>query len=126
MFTLYSWYTNVQLAFAGVTQFIVSWGFFGSLAAGLVAAAYFSKLIVAVPVVGPLFERFIVPIRKDLYWAAFGCVLIMFGMYVGAKDATNRCVAKQVVIEKIVTKAVDKTSTPRAKKQADRWDKTEY
>lgn len=119
MFTLYSWFTSVQLAFAGVTQFIVSWGFFGTVAAGLVAAGYFSKVI---PVVGPYLE----PIRRDLYWAAFGCVLIMFGMYVGAKDATNRCEIKQAIVEKVVTKAVEKTTTPKAKRQNDRWDKPEY
>lgn len=119
MFTLYSWFTSVQLAFAGVTQYIVSWGFFGSLALGLVLAAYFSKVI---PLIGP----WLTPIRKDLYWAALGCVLIMFGMYVGARDATNRCKAQQTVIEKVVTKAVKKSTTPASQKRLDRWDRPEY
>ena len=119
MYTLYTIWTNISLAFAGIGQYIVHWGFFGSLAAGLIAAAWLSPVI---PIVGP----YLVALRKDLYWAAFGCVLIMYGMYVGGKDAALRCEAKQVVISNVVTKAVKKTTTPKAQHQKDRWDKPEY
>lgn len=112
-------FTSIQLAFAGVTQYILHWGLFGSLALGLVAASYFAASI-------PFIGKFLEPIRRDLLWAALGCVLIMFGMFIGAKDATNRCEAKQIVIEKVVTKAVNKTTTPKAQRQKDRWDKPEY
>ena len=116
MFTLFA---SIQSAFAGVTAYIVHWGFFGSLAAGLVLAGVFSQVI---PFIGP----YLTPIRRDLYWAAFGCVLIMFGMFIGSKDATNRCVAKQVIITKVVTKAVNKAKTPASRQRHDRWDKPEY
>jgi hypothetical protein len=112
-------FTAIQLAFAGVTHYILHWGLFGGLAIGLAATAWFSQVI---PVVGP----WLYPIRRDLYWAAFGCVLIVAGMYMGAQDATNRCEAKQLVIEKVVTKAVEQTTTPQAKRQKDRYDKPEY
>lgn len=118
MFTLLNSWTSVQLWFAGVTQYVLHWGFFGCLAAGLVAAGVFSGVI---PVIGP----YLTALRKDLYWAAFGCVLIMFGMYVGGKDAAGRCVAQQTVITKYVTKAVHKTTTPKSKAKVDRWDKPE-
>ena len=119
MASLFTLGLHVQQTFAGITAFIIHWGFWGSLAAGLVAAGLFSSMI---PVIGP----YLTAIRRDLYWAAFGCVLIMFGMYQGARDATARCEAKQVVITKTVTKAVTKTKTPSAQKQNDRWDRPEY
>jgi hypothetical protein len=119
MLTLYHVWTSIQLAFAGATSYILNWGVWGGLAAGLVFCAFFSNLI---PVVGP----YLTALRKDLLWAAFGCVLIMFGMHQGGKAATDRCVAQQVVITKVVTKAVHKTTTPAAKRQKDRFDRPEY
>lgn len=115
---MFSFLTSIYLAFAGITQYILHWGLFGSLAAGLVLVAWFSQVI---PVVGPL----LYPIRKDLYWAAFGCVLIMFGMYLGGRDASLRCEAKQVVVEKVVIKEVERTKTPKSRARKDRWDSRE-
>ncbi len=108
----------IHLAFAGVVQYILHWGLFFALACGLAAAGWFSQ---AIPIVGD----WLYPIRRDLYWAAFGCLLIMYGMYLGGKDASNRCEAKQVIVEKIVIKEVEKTTTPKARARKDRWDSKE-
>lgn len=112
-------FTAIQLAFAGATQYILHWGLFASLAVALAAAGYFTT---AVPIIGPYLKD----MREHLLWAAFGCVLVMVGMYIGGRDAARRCEAKQIIIEKVVTKAVTKTSTPKAKAQQDRWDREEY
>lgn len=110
---------STQLLFAGVTKYVVHWGFWGTATAVLLALGVFAP---AIPVIGPFLSK----IRKDFFLAAGVCVAVMYGMYTGAKDATARCVAKEVVIEKTVTKAVDKTKTPAAKRQRDRWDNPEY
>lgn len=119
MITLVNFFTAAQTEFTSVTKLIVDFGFFAILAACLVAAGVCSNMI---PYVGPYLHA----IRKDLYWAAFGCVLILFGEYVGAKAERAVCKSKTVVVEKIVTKAVKKTTTPAAKRQKDKWDRADY
>lgn len=112
-------FTSIQLAFAGLGHYVLHWGIWGGLAAGLVALALFSS---AIPVVGP----YLTALRKDLLWAAFGCVLIMYGMFQGGRDAEARCVAKQKVVVMRVDKVVQRTKTPKYRAKHDRYSNSRY
>ncbi len=105
----------IQLAAAGVWPFIWQWGLEIGLIILLLAAAFFSS---AIPVIGPYLNG----LRKDLLWAAAAVGILMAGQLIGTHDANNRCKAKETVIEKIVTKTVEKTKTPKAVHQTDPFD----
>lgn len=107
--------TTIELALAGVWHYILHWGIGVALIICLLGAAYFTT---AVPLIGPSLSG----MRKDLCWAAFGVAVFLGGHVVGAKDATNRCVAQRVIVEKTVEKAVVKSTTPKSKAKRDRWD----
>lgn len=119
MFGIFSWVTSAKLAFAGATQYIMHWGIFGGIAAACILLAVFSGVI---PVIGP----YLTALRKDLYWVAFGCGLIMLGMFISGRDAAHRYAAKQAVVSTTVDTAVDKTTMPAARHQKDRWDNPNY
>ena len=90
----------------------------------LVGLAYGSRFLTVIPLVGGLLSDLFAPLRKDLLWAAFGCVLILGGEYVGDRDARAACVAKTVVIDNIVTKDVAKVKKDKTTK--DPWDNPNY
>ena len=115
----YFFLTWLKLTFAGIWVYILHWGVGVAAIILLVAAAFFSN---SIPIIG----IYLAPLRKDLLWAAGGVALLLIGQVIGAHDATQRCVAKQVVIEKIVNKAVDKTKTPAAKGKKDPFDDPDY
>ena len=77
----------------------------------------------------PMFGQFLAdlfkPLRKDMLWAAFGCVLILGGEYVGGIDHEKQCTARTVVIENTVDRVVTKSKTPAAKAKKDPWDNPE-
>jgi hypothetical protein len=104
---------TLELAFAGVWQYILHWGIGVALLIGLLAAAYFTT---AVPLIGP----YLTGLRKDLLWAAFGVAVFMGGEWIGQKDATLRCVSKQEVVEEAVKKAVKQGIQNKTSK--DPWD----
>lgn len=116
-------WTAVQLAFAGLWPLVFHWGIgVGAIALCLIGA-YGTRLIAGVPLVGPWLSTALSPLRHDLLWAAFGIAIFMAGMAIGTHDEANHCVAKTVVIEKRVDNVVKRTATPKAKKQADPWDR---
>jgi hypothetical protein len=109
-------FTNwLLISVAGLWASLLHWGIGITAIVLLLAAAIFTD---SIPVIG----KFLAPLRKDLLWAAFGVALLLIGQFIGTHDANNRCVAKQVVIEKIVTKAVDKTKKPASKSAKDPFD----
>lgn len=110
--------TSLQLAFAGVWSMVFHWGLGLGLILLLLAAAFFTT---AIPIIGP----YLTNARKDLLWAAFGVAVFMAGQALGAHDEKKRNTARQVVIEKTVDKAVQKTTTPQAKARKDKFDRPE-
>jgi len=104
---------TLELAFAGTWQYIFHWGIGVALIIGLLAAAYFTT---AIPLIGPFLGEF----HKDLLWAAFAVAVFLAGSWMGDKDATIRCKAQQIVVEKTVKNAVNKATHPS--KRQDRWD----
>jgi hypothetical protein len=117
--------TAVELFFAGVWSSVWHKGVLYAAILVLVGTAFGSQMLAGIPAVGPFLANFFQPLRKDLLWAAFGCALLLGGEYVGAIDARKECVARTVVIEKVVTKVVTKTKTPRARAAKDPWDNPE-
>lgn len=111
--------TTLQLAFAGVWQFIFHWGLGIGLIVCLLAAAYFTT---AIPIIGP----YLTNARKDLLWAAFGVSIFLAGHVIGVKDEANRNNIKTAVIDKKVDTVVKDTMSPAARARLDRWDRKEY
>jgi hypothetical protein len=110
-------WTAIQLAIAGLGPLAWHWGLGVGLIIIILAIEYFTAAIgVGIPILAPLLEK----IRKDLLWVAIGIALLLAGEYIGAKDAADRCRAKETVIEKVVTKAVAKAK--HAPKRKDKWD----
>ena len=105
----------LQLLFAGAWASIWHWGLGVGLIILLLACAYFTT---AVPLIGP----WLTGLRRDLLWAAAVVAIILGGEYVGNRDSDKRCVAKTIVVEKVVTKAVASTKTNRARQSRDPWD----
>ncbi|MDE2105811.1 MAG: hypothetical protein KGL39_51785, partial [Patescibacteria group bacterium] len=89
-----------------------------------VALAFGSQFLSVIPFFGDALARLFAPLRKDLLWAAFGCALILGGEYVGNIDARKACVAKQIVVEHIITKDVSKVHNDKRTK--DPWDNPKY
>lgn len=112
-------FTFLQLAFAGVWTYVWQWGVSVTLIILLVGAAYFTT---AIPVIGPYLRD----MRAHLLWAAFGIAIFLFGHTVGHRAAMKRVEIKEVIIERTVEKAVKNTTTPKAKRQPDRWDRPEH
>lgn len=103
---MFSW--ALQLAAAGTWSFIWHWGVGIGIIILCLAGAYFTETI---PIIGPWLGRE----RKGLIFVAGVTAAILVGEYIGARDEANRCVAKTVVIEKIVNKTVEKAKKSTAK-----------
>jgi hypothetical protein len=114
--------TAFELFFAGTWASIWHKGILYGALVVVLALAFGSQFLAVIPVVGPALADLFKPLRKDLLWAAFAIGLVLGGEYVGASDARKECVAKTVVIEKVVDKAVTKSSTPHAKAAKDPYD----
>lgn len=114
----------VEVWFAGEWTGIwhkgVIWGFMATC----VGLAFGSQLLSVIPFFGDALAKLLAPLRKDLLWGAFGCALILGGEYVGDHDARKACVAKQVVVEHIVTDDVSKVH--KDKRTKDPWDNPKY
>lgn len=78
------------------------WAFDHLLAAGaivvLVGLAFGGQRLGGIPRIGPFLATFFKPLRKDLLWAAFCIALLLGGQFI----ESARCVAKTVVIEKVI------------------------
>jgi len=108
----------LHLAFAGIGHLIAAYSIMVVLAGALIAAAVASDWI---PVIGPYLTKF----RADLFWAAAVIIACLFwGAHI-QHDTNLAWEAKQVVLDKAVTKIVKQTTPrPNAKHKAphDRWD----
>jgi hypothetical protein len=123
-------WVTIQLMFAGIWAGVWHWGVGIALIILLVGGAIFSQ---AIPVIGP----YLTPIRKDMLWAAAIIAVFLGGQYLGGRDATARCTAREVVVEKVVDKVVtgvetDPANQPQPEKKgvkrkspSDRWDNPE-
>jgi hypothetical protein len=107
------------LAFAGAWAYVFHWGTGVAAIVLLLVAAYGTQMVNAIPLIGPKLADFLRPLRYDLLWTAFCIAVFLGGMAVGGHDAKNRCVAKQVVIEKRVQKVIKRAQTPKAHKSRD-------
>lgn len=110
---------TLQLIFAGIWSQVWHWGTGIGLIILLVALAWFTT---AVPVIGP----YLTNARRDLLWAASAVAIFLAGQALGSHDEARKNAAKQVVIENRVDAVVEKTTTPAAKAQKDRWNRPEY
>lgn len=107
--------TAVDLLFAGAWSFIWHWG----LGIGIIILCIVGVVFTdSIPVIGPWLGRE----RKWLITVAIGTALLLVGEYIGARDASNRCAAKTVIIEKRVHDVVKGVETPGAAKQSDPFD----
>ena len=112
----------IQLLFAGAWAGIWHKGVLYGVIACSIFLAVGSQLLAGIPAVGPTLAAFFKPLRKDLLWVAFIAGVILVSEYVGAHDEKIACVAKTVVIETVVDKAVTKTTTPKSRATKDPWD----
>lgn len=124
---MFSWLTDhlwlsAQLAVAGAWTSVWEKGVGYGTIAVLLGLAFGSQLLGGIPLVGTFLVNFFKPLREDLLKAAFCVALVLAGEYVGANAEAKKCVAKTVVIEKTVDRAVDKTKTPAAIKSTDPYD----
>lgn len=102
----------IHLFFAGSWGLIWHWG----LGVGVIVLCIAGAVLTdAIPVIGPWLGRE----RKWLLFIAAITGAILVGELIGGYDQLNRCRAKTVVIEKIVTKAVDRA---KSSTKADRYD----
>ncbi len=104
--------TWFSLLVAGAGHLIWHWGTGIGLILICLLCAYGTRMIAMIPLVGPPLSALLAPLRKDFIIAAALVALFLAGMYVGKQDADRQCVAKTVVIEKVVTKAVNKAKQP--------------
>jgi hypothetical protein len=112
----------IQLAFAGAWAYVFHWGTGVALIALCLLGAYGTQFFALIPVIGPWLVKQLGFLRKDLVWAAVAVAVAMGGMYVGNKDATARCVAKENIVVKQVHKIVKESEKPSTR--PDKWDIT--
>lgn len=110
---------SLSLLFAGLWAYIWQWGLAFVVMAGLLTAAVMST---AIPVIGPYLGQ----VRVHLAWAALAIALFMAGWTQGARTASARAEAKQVVIERNVTRAVKEAKDPSINNWPDRWDREDH
>lgn len=108
-------WTSLQLMFAGAGSFIFHWGT-GVALLILCAVIYFASA--SIPVIGPWLGKF----REQILWVAAAIAVFMAGQAIGARDASNRCEAKQIIVERVVTKVVDSAKKSTTK---DKWNSPE-
>lgn len=108
----------VHLALAGVWSQVWHWGTGIGLIILCLAGAYFTT---AIPIIGPYLKD----ARRDLLWAAAVIAIFLAGQALGAHDQARKEAAKQIVVEQKVDSVVDKTTTPKYRKQKDRHDRPE-
>lgn len=118
MFNLFDPMYYIHLAVAGAWSQVWHWGTGIGLIVLCLAGAYFTT---AIPIIGPYLKD----ARKDLLWAALGIGVFLAGQALGAHDEARKTAAKQNVVEQKVDGVVEKTKTPRYRKQKDRWDNPE-
>ena len=111
---MFIWW-QLQLWMAGAWATVWHWGLGIGAIIILCCLAIFST---SIPLIGPQLTG----IRNWLFGAALGVALFLVGMYVGAKNEVARCIAKTVVIEKTVIKAVDKAKKSTRKDPYDSPD----
>lgn len=113
--------TSIELLFAGAWAYVWHWGTMVALMVIFLVLALAADWVdKTIPVLGPFLGKVV---RKDFLFGAFGCALVIGGMYVGVHDASGRCKAKQIVVEKSVSKAVTKSLT--APSRPGKWETTQ-
>ena len=110
---------TLNLLTAGLWSYVWQWSLAFTLMAGLITAAVMTT---AIPVIGP----YLGAIRAHLAWAALAIALFMVGWTQGAKTSSARTEAKQIVIERNVTRAVEGAKKPSVQGWPDRWDREDH
>ena len=111
---MFVWY-QMQLWLAGAWASVWHWGLGIGAIIILCCLAIFST---SIPLIGP----YLTGTRNFFLAAALMVAMFLGGQWVGNRDATARCVAKTVVIEKTVIKAVDKAKKSTSKDPYDSPD----